>query len=330
MNRKEESLNEPLYPKYHNGKLNVQVRNFLYELSKGESTPLRSQTIVQVREGNSVSGLIRERDKAFVVYNVSIPGKDGFMIPLRIYVPKGEGPFPVLVYLHGGGWVFGTLDEADHLCHHFAAQIPAVVVSVDYRLSPEYKYPCALEDVYTALVWINQGIAGYKGKPNVIAVAGESAGANLATVATQMARDWNGPSICFQLLLCPCVDLVHLNTQSYQLFGEGRWLSKLNIEYYYEQYLENKNQAGEAYVSPLLAENLKNLPSAHVITAEFDILRDEGEAYVSRLREAGNVVTHRRYDGMIHSFFVLNKVFDMANAAMDEWVDLLRRNLHRG
>lgn len=222
--------------------------------------------------------------------------------------------------------MFGSLGEADSICHSLSAETPAIVVSVDYRLSPEHKYPAALEDAYASVSWAAANIDRYNGDPARIGVAGESAGANMAAVVCQMARDLNGPPIRYQMLLCPCTDLLHLDTESYRLFGDGIWLCKANIEYYYDQYLKSREQAKEPYVSPLLAENLKNLPPAHVVTAEFDILRDEGEAYARRLREEGNRVTHKRYSGMIHSFFVLNGVFDQANEAIDECIALIRAN----
>jgi len=152
-------------------------------------------------------------------------------------------------------------------------------------------------------------------------------GANLATVVSQMARDMNGPKICYQLLICPVTDLLYLDTETYRQFGNGSWLSKVNIEYYYEQYLQTKEQAKDRYVSPLLADNLKNLPPAHIITSEFDVLRDEGEAYAKRLMEEGNRVSNKRYNGMIHSFILLNKVFNKANDALDDCITLLRANL---
>jgi len=319
-------MSDALYQNYKDGKLDEQVRSFLIELSKNESTPLRLQKPEEIRRNSSIINWVQERGKAFRVDNISIAGK-GSNIPIRIYSPRGRGPYPVLVYFHGGGWVFGTLDEADHICNSFSTEIPAIVVSVDYRLSPENKYPCALEDAYASVLWIEKEIAQYNGNSNLIGIAGESAGANLATVVSQMARDRNGPKICYQLLICPVVDLLHLNTKSYKQFGSGCWLSKMNIEYYYDQYLQSREQAKDHYVSPLLSDSLKDLPQTHIITAEFDVLRDEGEAYAKRLLEEGNIVTYKRYNGMIHSFIVLNKVINKANDAIDDCISLLQTNL---
>lgn len=319
-------MSDFLYRNYKDGKLDEQVKSFLSELSNNESTPLRLLTPEEVRMKSSIISWAQERSKPFKVDSISIPGKNS-NIPIRIYSPKGKGPYPVLVYFHGGGWVFGSLDEADHICGSFSNEIPAIVVSVDYRLSPENKYPCAIDDAYAAILWIEKEIAKYNGNPGLIGVAGESAGANIATVLCHMLRDLNGPRICYQLLICPWVDLLHFDTNSYKLFGDGIWLSNTGIDYYRDQYLQSGEQAKEYYVSPLLSDNLRNLPPAHIITAEFDVLRDEGEAYAKRLLEAGNHVTKKRYEGMIHSFIVLNKVIQKANEAIDDCISMLRVNL---
>jgi acetyl esterase len=319
-------MSDALYQNYKDGKLDEQVRSFLIELSKNESTPLQLQKPEEIRRNSSIINWVQERGKAFRVDNISIAGK-GSNIPIRIYSPRGKGPYPVLVYFHGGGWVFGTLDEADHICNAFSNEIPAIVVSVDYRLSPEYKCPIAIEDGYDALLWTEKTIRNHKGNANYIAVVGESAGANIATVISQISRDKKGPKIAYQLLICPVTNLTSFDSDSYTKFGNGIWLSKKNMEYYTDQYLQNRIQAGDPYISPLLTYNLKNLPSAHIITAEFDVLRDDGEEYAKRLSEAGNVVTHKRYSGMIHSFIILNKVINRANDAIDDCISLLQTNL---
>ncbi len=246
---------------------------------------------------------------------------------MRIYSPDGNGRFPVIIYFHGGGWVFGNLDEADHICSAFCNKVPAIVVSVDYRLSPENKCPKAIEDGYDALLWVKNNIEKYNGNLNHIGVVGESAGANIAAIITQISRDKKGPNISFQLLICPVTDLSNFNTDSYNKFGNGIWLSKQNMEYYADQYLRNREQAADQYISPLLTQNLKNLPPAHIITAEFDILRDDGEKYAKRLSEAGNAVTYKQYKGMIHAFILLNKVINKANDAIADCTSILKNKL---
>ena len=316
------------YNSYKDGKLDEQVSGFLYELSNNDSISMWLQTPEEVRKNNDVTDWVLKRDRPFKVNTILIP-VDGSCIRLRIYTPKGNGPFPVLAYFHGGGWVFGTLDEADHICSYFSNEIPAVVVSIDYRLSPEYKYPRAIEDVYAAILWIENEIATYNGNPKYIGVAGESAGANMATVVCQMLRDRKGPKICYQLLICPWVDLLHTDTKSYQLFGDGIWLSKSGIEYYRNQYLGSVEESKDPYVSPILSEDLANLPPAHIITAEFDVLRDEGETYAQKLLEAGNRVTLKQYKGMIHSFIILNRRIDKANEAIDDCISILKDAIYK-
>jgi acetyl esterase len=315
------------FQNYKDGKLDPQVDSFLDELARTPSTPARLLTPAEVRKNSNIMCWVQERANASTIHNITIPG-NGAPIPLRIYLPDGPGPFPVLIYFHGGGWVFGSLDEADHVCDRFACEIPAVVVSVDYRLSPENKFPCAIDDAYSSVLFVKREIAKYKGNPDIIAVAGESAGANMATVVCQMLRDRKGPRVCYQLLLCPVTDMVHLDTRSYTLFGSGAWLSKAGIDYYYGQYLQTAEDAKNGYASPLLADRLTGLPPAHIVTAEFDVLRDEGESYAKRLRGEGVDATYKMYCGMIHSFFVLTKVIQMANDAIGEWVSLLRERLY--
>lgn len=317
---------DDLYPLYGDGRLDGQVRDFLLSLMSAEPTPAAERTPEVVRAANSIREWLVQRTTASRVDDM-MACANGRTTRVRVYSPGQDGPYPVVVYFHGGGWVFGTIDEADHICSSICMGVPAVVVSVDYGLSPEHRYPSAIEEAYASVAWAAEQIGRYGGDPGRIAVAGESAGANMATVVALMARDRGGPRIRQQLLLCPWVDLAHLDTESYRLFGEGCWLSRASIECYRHWYLESESQAHDPYVSPLLAPDLRGLPPAHVITAEFDVLRDEGEAYARRLQEEGNTVTCRRYEGMIHSFFVLNGVLARADEAIADCVSALKRGL---
>jgi acetyl esterase len=315
-------MSDYLYSNYKDGILDEQIRNFLIEIAKHESKPLSKQKPDEVRKNSSIKKWAR-RDEICEVQNILINGKNG-IVPIRIYSPDSNGPLPVIIYFHGGGWVFGNLDEADHICSAFCSRVPAIVVSVDYRLSPENKCPKAIEDGYDALLWVKNKIEKYNGDINHIGVVGESAGANIATIISQMSRDINGPNISFQLLICPVTDLSNLNTGSYNKFGNGIWLSKQNMEYYIDQYLQNRKQATDQYISPLLTRDLKKLPPSHIITAEFDILRDDGKRYAKRLSEAGNTVTYKQYKGMIHAFILLNKVINKANDAIADCISILK------
>jgi acetyl esterase len=222
-------------------------------------------------------------------------------IPARVYIPREGEVLPVVVYFHGGGWVLGDLDSVDSLCRSLANAADCVVVSVDYRLAPEHKFPAAVEDAYSATKWASNSATGFSGDPRRIAVGGDSAGGNLAAAVSLMARDRHGPPIVFQLLIYPATNHA-FDTTSYSDNAEGYWLSKDDMRWFWNHYLRDEEDGRNPYASPSRAADLSSLPSAFVITAEFDPLRDEGEAYAARLREHGVRVKVTRYDGMIHDF----------------------------
>ena len=255
----------------------------------------------------------------------TLPGPAG-EIPVRVYTPAGEGPFPVTLYFHGGGFVFCGLDSHDGPCRSLANRAGCVVVSVDYRLAPEHVYPAGPEDCYAATCWV----AGHGGEIGAdgsrIAVAGDSAGGNMAAAVTLMARDRDGPELRFQLLVYP-VTHFDFGTASYRENAEGYFLSQAMMRWFWNQYLEKPQHGLEAYASPLLAGDLAGLPPGLCITAEFDPLRDEGERYAERLRAAGVDVPTTRYDGMIHGFFGMSAIIDRSRDAVEESAAALRAAL---
>ncbi|MEE8443372.1 MAG: alpha/beta hydrolase [Dehalococcoidia bacterium] len=253
----------------------------------------------------------------------SIPGPAG-QIPVRIYTPPGAGPFPALVYFHGGGWVVGTLDMSDGTCRHLCLGGECIVVSVDYRLAPEAKFPLPAEECYSATWWVAENGPDLNIDPARIAVGGGSAGGNLATVVALMARDRGRPPIAFQLLVYPVTDR-NFETVSYRENGKGYMLDRDGMMWYWSQYLNDPSDASNPYAAPLQASDLSALPPALIITAEYDPLRDEGEAYASRLRAAGVQTTCTRYDGMIHGFFGMHDAIDKAKEAVSEASAALRR-----
>jgi acetyl esterase len=274
----------------------------------------------------------RERPMAFPpkpepvgrVENRTLPGPNG-PIPVRVYTPHGNnGPFPCVVYFHGGGWVIGSLDSHDDVCRMVANRSRAVVVSVDYRLAPESKFPVAAEDAYAATTYVAQRPGEFGIDPARIAVAGDSAGGNLAAAVTLMTRDRQGPSIVSQVLIYPVTDH-RFDTGSYIENAEGYFLTRAAMQWFSGHYLREASDAENPYASPLRAKDLKNLPPAHIITAEFDPLRDEGEAYGDRLRAAGVPVVVHRYDGMVHGFVPLAQVIPQGQQAIDECSEALRR-----
>ncbi|WP_089938507.1 alpha/beta hydrolase [Candidatus Entotheonella palauensis] len=253
----------------------------------------------------------------------TIPGP-GPEIPVRVYTPAGPGPFPILVWFHGGGWVVGDLDSADGTARQLTVGANCVTVSVDYRLAPETKFPGASDDCYAATVWAAQHAGELNGDASRLAVGGDSAGGNLAAAVSLMARDRQGPALAFQLLIYPVTDR-NFTTVSYIDNAEGYLLSKAGMEWYWDHYLSAPSEASNPYAAPLQAADLSGLPPALVVTAEYDPLCDEGEAYGARLKAAGTPTVCTRYDGMIHGFFGMWAALDKGKQAIDEASAALRK-----
>ncbi len=251
-----------------------------------------------------------------------VPGPGGD-IPVRVYRPAGDGPQPVLVYFHGGGWVIGDIESHDGTCRALANRSGATVVSVDYRLAPEAVFPAAVDDCIAVTKWVAANGAALDADSSRLAVGGDSAGGNLAAVVAIAARDEGGPPIAFQLLIYPATD-ARMGWPSISENGEGYFLTEVDMKYFYGHYAPDVT---DWHASPLLADDLANLPPAFVLTAEFDPLHDEGEAYADALRKAGSPVTVKRYDGLIHGFFGMGSLIDAAKVAVDDAGAALRANL---
>ncbi len=254
-----------------------------------------------------------------------IPGPHGD-IPVRVYEPKGVGPFPLLVYFHGGGWVIGDIESHDMPCRSLANASGCVVVSVDYRLAPEHKFPVPLDDCFAATAYVAEHASQFNGDASRLAVGGDSAGGNLAAVVAQMARDRGGPPIKFQLLVYPVTNF-DFGTVSYKDNGTGYFLGESTMRWFWAHYLNHDGEGTDPQASPMRADDLRDLPPALVITAEFDPLRDEGEAYAERLQEAGVPVTMHRYDGMIHGFWSMFALIPQGQTAIHEGGAALRAAL---
>ncbi|MEM9659564.1 MAG: alpha/beta hydrolase, partial [Planctomycetota bacterium] len=222
-------------------------------------------------------------------------------VPCRLYAPTADQTLPAIMYFHGGGWVLGDLETHDALCRRIANASQCAVVSVHYRRPPEHRFPAALDDCYAATADVAANATTLGVDAQRIAVAGDSAGGNLAATVALKARDAGGPAIHSQWLIYPVIE-PNFESPSYQQCAEGYGLTRQEMTWFWQQYLGDQVGRPPALAAPIRAESLGDLPRAHVLTAEFDVLRDEGEAYAERLGSAGVPVELRRYEGLIHGF----------------------------
>ena len=246
-------------------------------------------------------------------------------IPIRVYRPDTDGPAPVLLFFHGGGWVLGTLDSVDGVCRHLADRTEAIVVSVDYRRAPEHPFPAALDDCWRALGWVSENARVFGGDPTAVSVGGTSAGANLAAATAIRSRAFDGPDIARQLLAYPITNHA-FDTDSYCENAEGPLLTRADMEWSWAQYLRSPVDGYNPFASPLRAPEslLYGVAPATVLTAGFDPLRDEGRAYAERLDEADVSVTHHHYPRLCHGFLSFVEEVGHADRAMDDAARALR------
>jgi acetyl esterase len=283
----------------------------------------------QIREAEQAMPTAPVRDEVAAVEDRTVPGPEGDL-PVRIYHPDLPGKTaPGVVFFHGGGWVHCGLDTHDGACRRIATAIGAVVVSVDYRLAPEHAFPAATEDAYAATVWVADHAVELGIDPEHLAVAGDSAGGNLAAVVALMARDRGGPPLAFQLLVYPVIDSSpdRNDRPSRSENAVGYFLTLPQMEWYRAQYVPEERAGSDPYVSPHLAPSLEGLPPACIVTAEMDLLRDEGEAYGHALETAGVPVTIHRAPGMFHGFFNMDAALGDAQDAQDVAFAAMRGSL---
>ena len=304
--------------------LDPQARAVLDQLIAMGGAPLHTLSVAEARQVmEALTALQGAAEPIAKIVNRAIPGPAA-EIPVRIYVPEAQGLLPALVYFHGGGWVLGSLETHDAVCRTLANKAGCVVVSVDYRLAPEHKFPAAAEDAYAATKWVVANAAALAIDPARVAIGGDSAGGNLTAVVALMARDRGTPKLSCQLLIYPVTDAA-CDTVSYRENADGYLLTKDAMLWFWDHYTRSPADRAHAYAAPLRADNLLGVPPALVITAEFDPLRDEGEAYAARLREARVPVQLSRYNGMIHGFFGMAGALNRAREAVDESAAALRR-----
>jgi acetyl esterase len=277
------------------------------------ATPAQRREAMKARPRPKGPPVLRTEDRF-------APGPAG-AIPIRLYTPSDGGPFPALVWFHGGGWVIGDIDMVDHTCRQLCNLAQCMIVSVDYRLAPEHKFPAPVDDCYAAVEWVAKNGGLFNIDTGRIAVGGDSAGGNLAAAVALMAKDKKGPRIVHQVLVYPVTNR-EFNTKSYSDNGVGYGLGKAGMVSFWDMYLRNDADAKNPCAAPLQAKDLKGLPPATVITAEFDPLRDEVNAYADVLRKAGVPVVNKTFEGVAHGFFnnwtMINKGMDAVKLASEE------------
>lgn len=271
-----------------------------YKVSPQEARAMR--TVTQWQSAH--------KPKLASIEDHKITVRDGEQITVRLYTPVLGKTLPVIVYYHGGGWVYGNLESVDAGCQLLADQAQAIVVSVDYRLAPEYPFPTPLHDAYDSLVWVHNHMEALGGDASRLSVAGDSAGGNLATVVAYLATALEGPSLHAQTLIYPVTN-VDFSTVSYLAYGEDYGLDTQAMQWFSHYYTEEANFTNPL-VSPLQLEEVRNMPKTFIIAAEADVLFDEGLSYAQKLKAAGVGVEHITMPGLIHSYFSKMNYFEEA------------------
>ncbi|WP_196216444.1 alpha/beta hydrolase [Flavobacterium sp. LC2016-01] len=304
------SAQERPYKGQNDPEIFTEVRGFLNALNSGDGKPLEQLSVTDAR--NVLVGAQKsvEVDYSGIEESEKVISQNGLKVKIHITKPKGaKDNAPVFIFIHGGGWVLGDYPTHRRLVRDLVVESGAVAVFPDYTPSPEAKYPVAINEIYAATQWVaeNGKEIGVNGKN--LAVVGNSVGGNMTAAITLMAKDKKGPHIKLQVLLWPVTD-ANFETESYNLYANGRFLTKNMMKWFWDNYLPETSKRAEKYASPLQASlaELKDLPPALVQTAENDVLRDEGEAYARKLNEAGVPVTLTRYNGLIHDYGLLNPI----------------------
>jgi len=307
--------------------LHPQAAAFLDQLKQLNVPAMETTPIELTRRALVLASTVKKAPASLArVETRSITGPDGESLDLRIYWPHGSGTFGACLYFHGGGWVLNNIDTHDDVVRRFAEASGCVFVSVNYRKAPEHKYPAAIEDAWTALNWVANHAAELQVDPKRIAVSGDSAGGNIAAALCLMTRDRKGPAISYQVLIYPITDC-DFERPSYLENADGYFLTRSQMRWFWQHYVTTPEQMREPYASPMRAESLRGLPPAFILTAEFDPLRDEGEAYATALRQAGVEVELHNYQGLIHAFIKRVDQFDAAKTAIQQIGSVLRKRL---
>jgi acetyl esterase len=297
-----------------------QVRTILGMIEDRPVPPTYAVSVDDAREQFEALAAMRDGEAVANVENFDIGGPEGpdGSLPVRVYHPDGAGPHPVLVYFHGGGYVIGSLDTHDAVCRALTNAAECAVLSIDYRLAPEHPFPSAVEDAFFAVEWVAEHGESVGLDPDRIAVGGDSAGGNLSAAVTLMTQDRDGPDLERQVLIYPAVDSpVTGEYDSYEENAEGYFLERESMEWFLDRYVDDEIHLRNEYFAPILADDLSGVPPASVVTAGFDPLRDEGQAYAERLRDAGVEVSSHTYDDMIHGFVSMVGMIDAAEEVVE-------------
>jgi len=308
--------------------LDAQVEAYLHGLSEQGLPPLYRLSLAEARETYRELSVPDEPPSAVAdVTDRTVPGPETD-VPVRIYTPDADGSLPALVFFHGGGWLLGDLETHDALCRALATETECVVVAVDYRLAPEHRFPAGLEDCYAATRWVADNAASIGADPGALAIAGDSAGGALAVGVALLARDRDGPAIRYQVLAYPATDYA-FDTESYEENAQGYFLTRKDMERFWDGYLRSELDGTHPYAAPLRTESLEGLPPSFVLTSGFDPLRDDGRQLAERLADAGVQTRHVQYDDMIHGFLTMlaDPDLDRAHEAIAEIGEAVRSEL---
>lgn len=289
-------------------------------------TSLSTMTATEARRMRAVPSSNRPVATLAKITNTKFTARDGAQISLRIYTPNGDGLFPIIIYYHGGGWVLNDLNTCHESCAELANKTNSIVVSVDYRLAPEYKFPTPVYDAFDALKWTREHASEFNGNPSNLSVAGDSAGGNLAIAAAQLASEHKIP-LTTQLLLYPVTDLTY-SSKSYNIFQKGYGLDKDVMEWFGNYYIRSEQDAENPLVAPLRAQDFSIFPPTYIIPAENDVLRDEAIQFAKKLQQAGVHTEVSIAQGLIHSFFTKNENFaEQITTTIEQIDDFLQRQL---
>lgn len=311
--------------------IDKQFAQYLKKAEQKQIPPisaLRPEEVRDIINKRMLYSQISKPERVSELRDITIRGYKNH-INLRLYKPEGKPPFPVVLFFHGGGWVWGNLENHGSLCSQIANLSSCAVISVDYHLAPDHKFPEPAEDCYCAFIWTLENSHKYGCDPSRLVVCGDSAGGNLAAVITHMARDRGVSSIRYQILMYPVLDLSSSDYESFKLVGIDNVINKEDFIWCVEQYLSSEDERFNPYVSPLLARDFSNLPPAHIIIAGFDLLRDEGYAYANKLKESGVPVTVKCYESLIHGFFTMDALSDAVRPAIVETAEFLKQALNK-